>query len=58
MIPSSRILDKAGKALERDVEGRQQFVVGRDVVTSAMSSRLTPMRCRLSSIERRTPSAV
>src|SRR5258708_29921740 len=58
------ILDKAGKAPSSAISNCSCQEVGSSLLsdemscTNAMSSRLTPMRCKLSSIERRTPSAV
>src|ERR1700757_3936403 len=58
MIPSSRILDKAGKAPSSAISNCSCQEVGSSLLsgerscTNAMSSRLTPMRCKL------TPHAV
>src|SRR5258706_7374208 len=64
MIPSSRIFNKAGKAPLSAIANCSCQGVGSNLLsgemscTNAMSSRLTPMRCKLSSIERRTPADV
>ena len=64
MIPSSRILDKAGKALLSAIancscQGVESNLLSDEMsCTNTMSSRLSPIRCKLSSIERHTPSAV